>query len=192
MQKMKISWEKKHFILTIHLYILFCRSKENFLKVNTRRKYENTGNSTRKLGLPRWFSDKESTCECGSLRRCRVDSWVRKIPWRRKEQPTPVSLSLSPYYGWEIPWTEEPGGLQSMESQSQTRLSDWACTREGYLSCHFCHPPLWSKLCLPSVSPCLCALGTDCQAIRILFLGKGEGSEVLGGIENKKWCLPAR
>ena len=24
--------------------------------------------------------------------------------------------------GWEIPWTEEPGGLQSMESQSQTRL----------------------------------------------------------------------
>ena len=25
---------------------------------------------------------------------------------------------------WEIPWTEEPGGLQSVESQSQTRLSD--------------------------------------------------------------------
>ena len=25
---------------------------------------------------------------------------------------------------WRIPWTEEPGGLQSMESQSQTRLRD--------------------------------------------------------------------
>ena len=25
---------------------------------------------------------------------------------------------------WRIPWTEEPGGLQSMEWQSQTRLSD--------------------------------------------------------------------
>ena len=25
---------------------------------------------------------------------------------------------------WRIPWTEEPGGLQSMESQSQTRLSN--------------------------------------------------------------------
>ena len=25
---------------------------------------------------------------------------------------------------WEIPWTKEPGGLQSMWSQSQTRLSD--------------------------------------------------------------------
>ena len=25
---------------------------------------------------------------------------------------------------WEIPWTEEPGGLQSKGSQSQTRLSN--------------------------------------------------------------------
>ena len=25
---------------------------------------------------------------------------------------------------WRIPWTEEPGRLQSMGSQSQTRLSD--------------------------------------------------------------------
>ena len=25
---------------------------------------------------------------------------------------------------WEIPWTEEPGGLQSHGSQSQTRFSD--------------------------------------------------------------------
>ena len=33
---------------------------------------------------------------------------------------------------WRIPWTEEPGGLQSMASQSRTRLSDlarvhWLC-----------------------------------------------------------------
>ena len=25
---------------------------------------------------------------------------------------------------WEVPWTEEPGGLQSMGLQSQTQLSD--------------------------------------------------------------------
>ena len=30
---------------------------------------------------------------------------------------------------WGIQWTEEPGGLQSMGSQSPTRLSDWAHTR---------------------------------------------------------------
>ena len=29
---------------------------------------------------------------------------------------------------WKIPWTEEPGGLQSMGSQSQTRLSDFTFT----------------------------------------------------------------
>ena len=46
-----------------------------------------------------------------------VRPWVRKIPWRRKGQPAPVFLP-----GESIPWTEEPGGLQSMGSQSQTRL----------------------------------------------------------------------
>ena len=29
---------------------------------------------------------------------------------------------------WKIPWTEEPGGLQSMGSQSLTRLSDFTLT----------------------------------------------------------------
>ena len=28
----------------------------------------------------------------------------------------------SPILAWRIPWTEEPGGLQSMGLQSQTRL----------------------------------------------------------------------
>ena len=35
----------------------------------------------------------------------------RKIPWRRKWLPTPVTVA------WRIPWTEEPGSLQSMGSQ---------------------------------------------------------------------------
>ena len=36
-----------------------------------------------------------------------------------KEMATHSSL-----LAWEISWTEEPGGLQSMGSQSQIRLSD--------------------------------------------------------------------
>ena len=37
---------------------------------------------------------------------------------------------------WKIPWTEEPGGLQSVGSLSQTRLSNFtffslSCTGEG-------------------------------------------------------------
>ena len=34
-------------------------------------------------------------------------------------------VSHSSIFAWEIPWTEEPGGLQSMGSQSRTRWSDW-------------------------------------------------------------------
>ena len=37
---------------------------------------------------------------------------------------TPHSSTLA----WKIPWTEEPGRLQSMRSLSQTRLSDFAFT----------------------------------------------------------------
>ena len=40
-------------------------------------------------GLPWWLSGKESICHC---RRCRFDSWVGKIPWRRKWQASPVFL----------------------------------------------------------------------------------------------------
>ena len=43
-------------------------------------------------GLPRWLSGKESTYRCGRLRRHVFDPWVGKIPWSRKQQPTPVFL----------------------------------------------------------------------------------------------------
>jgi len=40
-------------------------------------------------GSLRWLSSTESTCQG---RRCRFDPWVRKIPWRKKWQPTPGFL----------------------------------------------------------------------------------------------------
>ena len=33
-------------------------------------------------------------------------------------------VTHSSIHAWRIPWTEEPGGLQFMGSQSQTQLSD--------------------------------------------------------------------
>ena len=45
------------------------------------------------LRLPKWLRGKDSTCQCRILRRLGFDAWVRKIPWRRKWQPTPVFLS---------------------------------------------------------------------------------------------------
>ena len=47
--------------------------------------------STKILGFP-LDSGKESTCQCRRCKRHGLDPWVRKIPWRRKWQPTPVFL----------------------------------------------------------------------------------------------------
>ena len=43
-------------------------------------------------GLPRWLSGEESAYQCRRCRRHRFSPWVRKIPWRRKWQPTLVFL----------------------------------------------------------------------------------------------------
>ena len=59
------------------------------------------------LGLHRLLSWQRIRLQCG---RPRFDPWVRKIPWRREWQPTPV------FWPGEFPQTEKPGGLQSMGS----------------------------------------------------------------------------
>ena len=64
-------------------------------------------NKQQKNWLPWWLSSKESTCQCNGF-----DPWVGKIPWRRKWQHSSILV-------WEIPWTEEPGGLHSMGSQKR-------------------------------------------------------------------------
>ena len=45
------------------------------------------------LGFPGGARGKELTCQCRRCKRCGLDPWVRKIPWRREGQPTPVFLS---------------------------------------------------------------------------------------------------
>ena len=45
------------------------------------------------MGFPGLLSGKEPTCQ---YRRRRFDPWVRKIPWRRKWQPTLVFLPGKP------------------------------------------------------------------------------------------------
>ena len=46
--------------------------------------------------------------------------WVQGLGW---EDPLEGGMAThSSILTWRIPWAEEPGGLQSMGSQSQTRL----------------------------------------------------------------------
>ena len=37
-------------------------------------------------------SSEESACQCRRHKKLRFNTWARKIPWRRKWQPTPVVL----------------------------------------------------------------------------------------------------
>ena len=89
-------------------------------------------------GLPWWLSGKESTSNAGDVgdhlqcRRCRLNPWVRKIPWRRKWQPTPVFLpgkfhgqrSLAGYSSWgckELDTTEQLNHPHSVFHIARTR-----------------------------------------------------------------------
>ena len=66
-----------------------CFRKLKFKKRKRKQLQTFYGVDREHKGLPRWHSDKESSFQC---RRCGFDPWIRKIPWRRKRQPTPVLL----------------------------------------------------------------------------------------------------
>ena len=59
-------------------------------------------------GFPGGASGKEPTCQCRRHKRRRFNYWVKKVLWRR--------ATHSSIFAWRIPWSEEPGGLQSMGS----------------------------------------------------------------------------
>ena len=55
------------------------------------------------------------------------EMWVQSLTWDdplEKEKATYSSI-----LAWEIPWTEEPDGLQSMESQDSLSMG---FSRQGY------------------------------------------------------------
>ena len=78
------------------------------------------------LGLPWWLRQSRIYLQC---RRLGFVLCVGKIPWRWKEKEMATHSSI---LAWRMPWTAEPGRLQSMELQSQTRLSDWHTPRNFY------------------------------------------------------------
>ena len=48
-----------------------------------------------------------------------------QVPSQGREDRLEKGMSPHPsILAWRIPWTEEPGGLQSMGLQTQTQLSD--------------------------------------------------------------------
>ena len=70
-----------------------------------------------KRGLPKWYSSKESHSYC---RKREFNPWVGKTPWRRKWQPTPVSLPENSH-GQRSLADDSPWGHE--ESDMTERLS---------------------------------------------------------------------
>ena len=66
-------------------------------------------------GASQWCQWRGICRLCRRRERPGFDPWVGKVPWRRKWQPHSV-------LAWKLPRTEEPGRLQSIGSQSWTRL----------------------------------------------------------------------
>ena len=70
------------------------------------------------MGLPRWLSGKGSACNAGDA------GSVSGLGRSSGEG------NGNPLLAWEIPWTEEPGGLQPMGLQKNwLGLSDYTITK---------------------------------------------------------------
>ena len=69
------------------------------------------------------------------------ETWVQFLG--RDDSLEKEMASHSSILAWRLPWTEEPGGLQSTGSQSRTRLSDFTLTfmqkYQGYCPCQCSH-----------------------------------------------------
>ena len=81
--------------------------------------------STGSYVFPDGSEGKEPTWNAGGQRRCRFDPRVRERPLEKKMATHSIMLA------WRNPWTEEPGGLQSMLLQRVRH--DWAHTQQA---CH--------------------------------------------------------
>ena len=78
-------------------------------------------------------------CQCLSEETCLVKNhsvmqkmWVQSLSWEDPlEEGTATHFSI---LAWRIPWMEEPGRLQSMESQRVRHdWSDWACMHTQHI-----------------------------------------------------------
>ena len=90
-----------------------------------------------KKGLPGWLGGIRFCLRC---RTCRFDPWVRKIPWRRKWQPTPGFLPR------KMPWTGAWQATVRRITKSRTWLSNCVHGRMPCNKREFFPEGVWRKL----------------------------------------------
>ena len=77
------------------------------------------------MGIPWWISGKGSACQC---RRCGVNFWVRKIPWRKKWQPAPVFLPRKVYFLQCLAQYQKKFHLIQLNIQAWLYTYNWFCS----------------------------------------------------------------
>ena len=100
-----------------HTFMLFISKKMS-------SKYPSLKTIVIAVGLPRWLSGKEPTCQCKRHKGHGFDPWVGKIPWRRKRQPTPVFLP------------GESLGQRSLAGYSPRGVTESDTTEQLLMHCH--------------------------------------------------------
>ena len=86
-------------------------------------------------GLPRWLSGKKIYLPTQE----KQEAWVPSL-----SQEDPLEEEMATHSGilaWKIPWTEEPGRPQAMQSQRVEHHDEHACTQCIQLTTYSClHP----------------------------------------------------
>ena len=72
--------------------------------------------------LPRWHSGKESACQCRRHKRQWFDPWIRKIPWSREGQHTPLFFPAE-FHGLRKLEDYSPWGLKESDTTEQATLT---------------------------------------------------------------------
>ena len=76
-------------------------------------------------------SGKEATCQYRRHRRHRFDPWVRKIPWRRARQPTPVFLP-GDFHGQRSLAGYTVHGATGLDTTEHARIPAHSSTRQAF------------------------------------------------------------
>ena len=87
------------------------------------------------------------------------ESWVWSLG--QEDSPEKEMATHSRILAWRIPWTEEPGGLQSMRSQRVRH--DWVTKQQ---QCMWMHVYVWDSV-TESMCVCVCCGGVPLQNTNI-------------------------
>ena len=104
----KVMKEKKlqpRMLYASRLSFRFAGEVKSFIDKQRLREFSTTKQA---LGFPHGSEGKSICLQCG---RPGINPWIGKIPLEKEMATHPSTLA------WKIPWTEEPGSLQSMGSQ---------------------------------------------------------------------------